>query len=73
LNADESCWFVLWQVRGTVAETVKVEVDGNPKSVMTLIGMITIKISRGRPKEQNFVVFEDLQRRTNMQWLRLLP
>jgi hypothetical protein len=47
INADESMWLILWQLHKTVAEkgveSVKIEVNGDPKAEFTLIKAITAR------------------------------
>jgi hypothetical protein len=44
VNLDESMWLLFWQRRKTVVDTgvkaVKIEIDGDPKAGLTLIGSI---------------------------------
>jgi hypothetical protein len=45
VNADESFWLILYLPQKTIAltgtETVKAEIDGDPKAGMTIMGIIT--------------------------------
>jgi hypothetical protein len=68
LNSDESFWLILYRPRKTVAptgaETVKVEVDGDPKAGLTLMGTITA----AGTKLPLFLVAKGLTRRCHKQF-----
>jgi hypothetical protein len=68
VNADESFWLVLYLPQKTVAptgiETVKVEIDGDPKAGLTIMGAITA----AGTKLPLFLIAKGLTRRCHEQF-----
>jgi hypothetical protein len=68
INADESVWRAFWQGRRTLAEAgaepLRVEVNGDSKAEMILVGFVTFIHHKGANKKVQPIVWKQLSQLT---------